>query len=117
MIDFEHIKKLYAEKIKLTEDYNKKLLKIDKEIDKYRPRDVLLKKGDVVYDHDLNAYKIVAVNKETYRLDDGTTLDKDGLTNWRGCGFGIPGYWQYYYSKEHRDLLDFFEEQDDECSY
>ena len=106
---YAYIKKLYAEKTKLTLDYKKKLLEIDKEINKYRPRDILLKKGDVVYDHNLNEHKIVAVNKETYRLDNGTTLAKDGLTNWRGWGFGHSD-WQYYYSKEHRDLLDLFEE-------
>ena len=112
MIDFEYIKKLYTEKTKLTVDYKKKLLEIDKEIDKYRPSDILLKKGDVVYDYNLNEYKIVAVNKETYRLDNGTTLSKDGLTNWRGWGFSHPD-WQYYYSKEHRDLLDFFDKHKD----
>ena len=112
MIDFEYIKKLYAEKRKLTADYNKKLLKINKEIDKYRPRAILLKKGDVVYDHDLNTYKIIAVGKETYRLDNGTTLEKGSLNNWRGWGWEHPD-WQYYYSKEHRDLLDFFDEQRD----
>ena len=110
MIDFEYIKKLYAEKIKLTADYKKKLLEIDKEINKYKPKPRPLKKGDVVYDYDLNEYKIVAVNKETYRLDNGTTLSKGGLTNWRGWGTSHTD-WQYYYDKEHRDLLDFFDEQ------
>ena len=116
MIDFEYIKKLYAEKAKLKADYNKKLLEINEEIDKYRPKGILLKKGDVVYDHELNSYKIVAVGKETYRLDNSTTLSKDSLTNWRGYGFGHPD-WKYYYNKEHRDLSDFFNEQDGKCPY
>ena len=109
MKDLMYIKSLFAKKALLTKEFNEKIREIDAEIQKYEPKDRLLKKGDIVYDHKLNSYKIVAVGKETYRLDNGTTLSKIGLTNWRGWGFEHPD-WQYYYDSEHRDFLDFLDE-------
>ena len=114
MIDLKYVESLYTKKINLVEDFKEKLRLIEKEIDSYKPKYRELKKGDIVYDHDLNEYKIVAVNKETYRLDNGTTLSKRGLNNWRGWGTSHTD-WQYYYDKEHRDLLDFFDEQHWRC--
>lgn len=114
-VDLKYVESLYTKKKLLKKEFEEKLIEIEKEIDKYKPKSRHLKKGDVVYDHDLNTYKIVAVNKETYRLDNGTTLEKDTLNNWRGWGWEHPD-WQYYYDKEHRDLLDFFDEQHEKCS-